>query len=72
MIPTQSVVPVLKGQKVFICKNGIAKEIKVITGIRTEDKIQILDGLNVGDTVLTTGLMAVKKDVKLKLIELGN
>ncbi|MCE3226641.1 MAG: family efflux transporter, subunit [Bacteroidetes bacterium] len=71
MIPTQSVIPVLKGQKVWISKNGIAREIKVITGIRTEDKIQILEGLNVGDTVLTTGLMSVKKDSKLKLIRTG-
>jgi membrane fusion protein (multidrug efflux system) len=68
MIPTQSIIPILKGQKVFVSKNGIAQEVKVITGIRTDDKIQILEGLNVGDTVLTTGLMSVKKEAKLKLI----
>ncbi|MCE3259137.1 MAG: efflux transporter, family, subunit [Bacteroidetes bacterium] len=71
MIPSQSVIPVLKGQKVFVSRNGIATEVKVMTGIRTEDKIQILEGLSVGDTVLTTGLMAVKKDSKLKLIHTG-
>jgi len=69
MIPTQSVIPILKGQKVFVSKNGMAQEIKVITGIRTEDKIQVIEGLNVGDTVLTTGLMSVKKDSKLKLLK---
>ena len=72
MIPTQSIIPVLKGQKVFISKNGTAQEVKVITGIRTSDKIQILDGLNVGDTVLTTGLMSIKKEVKLNLIKSNN
>jgi len=69
MIPTQSVIPILKGQKVFVSKNGMAQEVKVITGIRTEDKIQVIEGLNVGDTVLTTGLMSVKKDSKLKLLK---
>ncbi|MCW3075776.1 MAG: Efflux transporter periplasmic adaptor subunit [Bacteroidetes bacterium] len=69
LIPTQCIIPVLKGQKVFISKNGTAHEVKVITGIRSEDKIQILEGLNEGDTVLTTGLMSVKKESKLKLIK---
>jgi len=71
MIPTQSIIPILKGQKVYVSRNGIAQEVKVITGIRTEDKIQVLEGLNPGDTVLTTGLMAVKKESKLKLINTG-
>lgn len=68
MIPTECVIPVLKGQKVFVSKNGIAEEVKVTTGIRTDNKIQIIDGLHEGDTVLTTGLMSVKKQSKLILI----
>jgi membrane fusion protein (multidrug efflux system) len=72
MIPTQSVIPILKGQKVFVSKNGTAQEVKVNTGIRTADKIQVIDGLNPGDTVLTTGLMSVKKDSKIKLIKAGS
>lgn len=69
LIPTQSVIPILKGEKVFVSRNGVAQEVKVVTGIRTEDKIQILEGLSEGDTVLTTGLMTVKKESKLKLIK---
>lgn len=69
MIPTQSVIPILKGQKVFVSNHGIAQEVQVVTGIRLDDKIQILEGLKAGDTVLTTGLMAVKKDSKLILLK---
>ncbi|MCD6066999.1 MAG: efflux transporter, family, subunit [Bacteroidetes bacterium] len=69
MIPTQSVIPILKGEKVFVAKDGVAKEVKVITGIRTEDMIQVTEGIQEGDTVLTTGLLAVKKESKLKLIK---
>jgi membrane fusion protein (multidrug efflux system) len=72
MIPTQSIIPILKGQKVLVARNGEAEEIKVITGVRTEDKIQILEGLQEGDTVLTTGLLSVKKGSKLKLIKAQN
>lgn len=69
MVPTQSIIPVLKGQKVFVSRHGIATEAKVVTGIRTDKNIQILEGLQPGDTVLTTGLLAVKKDSKLKLLK---
>ena len=69
MIPTQAVIPTLKGQKVIVSKNGIATETMVIIGVRTDEKIQILDGLNEGDTVITTGLLSVKKESKLKLLK---
>jgi membrane fusion protein, multidrug efflux system len=72
MIPTQSIIPILKGQKVLVARNGEADEVKVMTGVRTEDKIQILEGLQEGDTVLTTGLLSVKKGSKIKLTKAQN
>lgn len=72
MIPTECIIPVLKGQKVMVCKNGKAQEAMVSTGIRTDDKIQITEGLQVGDTVLTTGLLAVKNNTKLNLLKPNN
>ncbi len=69
MIPTACVIPTLKGQKVFVSKNGIATEMLVKIGVRTETQIQIIDGLNSGDTILTTGLLSVKKDAQLKLLK---
>lgn len=72
MIPTQCVVPTLKGQKIFISKNGIATESMVTIGVRTDEKIQIVEGVQVGDTVITTGLLSVKKDAELKLLKSVN
>ena len=34
----------------------------VTIGVRTDDKIQIIDGINAGDTVITTGLLSIKKN----------
>lgn len=72
MVPTECVIPTLKGQKVFISKNGIATEVIVTIGVRTDDKIQIIDGVQAGDTVITTGLLSVKKDSELKLLKSVN
>ncbi|MFZ9955925.1 MAG: efflux RND transporter periplasmic adaptor subunit [Flavobacteriales bacterium] len=68
LIPTQTLIPILKGAKVFISKNGIAEERKVITGVRSSDKIQIIDGLKAGDTLITSGLMMLKAGSILKFI----
>lgn len=60
MIPTQAVIPVLKGQSIFIKKNGVAVAVPVKTGTRTAGTVQITEGLSAGDTVLTTGLMQLR------------
>lgn len=60
MIPTMAIIPVLKGQKVFVVKDGLATLIPVQTGLRSESEIQITSGLSPGDTVITTGIMGLK------------
>jgi membrane fusion protein (multidrug efflux system) len=72
MVPTQAVIPTLKGQKVIVSKNGIATDVFVTIGVRTDDKIQVLEGLSIGDTVVTTGLLSIRKESKLKLLKAGN
>ncbi|NTE03450.1 efflux RND transporter periplasmic adaptor subunit [Agrobacterium tumefaciens] len=67
LIPNQAVVPVLKGKIVYIQKNGKAQEVKVEAGTRTDENIVITSGLKAGDTVLTTGSMALKKDAPVKV-----
>lgn len=68
MVPTQAIVATLKGQKVFVCRNGVAVEIPVQIGVRTDQQIQVIEGLSPGDTLITSGLLSVKKDSKVKLI----
>lgn len=72
MVPTQCVIPTLKGQKLMLCKNGVAVEAMVTIGVRTDEKIQIISGVSAGDTVVTTGLLSVKKDAHLKLLKSDN
>ena len=67
LIPTQALIPELKGQKVFITKNGKAEKIAVETGIRNDSTIQIKAGLTEGDTVLITGLMQMRQGMSLKV-----
>jgi membrane fusion protein (multidrug efflux system) len=60
LIPTQALIPELKGQKVILVKNGKAEKVPVETGIRNDSTIQITEGLTIGDTILITGIMQVR------------
>ncbi|CAH0994084.1 Multidrug resistance protein MdtA [Emticicia aquatica] len=67
MIPTEAIVPILKGKKVYVVKDGKASEIMVETGLRTDKKIQVSSGLSVGDSLIVSGIMALKKDSPVKI-----
>ncbi|MGV3461280.1 MAG: efflux RND transporter periplasmic adaptor subunit [Flavobacterium sp.] len=67
LIPTEAIVPVQNGKKVFVAENGKAKEVMVQTGTRTDKDIVVLEGLKKGDTVLTTGVLTLKKDAPVKV-----
>ncbi|AFK03982.1 efflux transporter, RND family, MFP subunit [Emticicia oligotrophica DSM 17448] len=67
MIPTEAVVPVLKGKKVYVVRDGKANEVMIETGLRTDKKIQVTSGLSAGDSLIVTGIMALKKDSPVKI-----
>lgn len=67
LIPTQSVIPVLKGQKVFVVKGDSAIEVPVKTGFRTDQFVSVTSGLQEGDQVIVEGIMYVKPGAKVTL-----
>ncbi len=67
LIPSQAVVPVIKGKQVYISKDGKAKAVMITSDLRTDKNVLVLSGLKAGDTVLTTGVMALKPDAPVKV-----
>jgi len=67
VIPSQAIIPQARGKKVYVYDNGQAKFIDVTTGVRDSANVQITSGLKVGDTVLITGLLALKPEGKVML-----
>jgi membrane fusion protein, multidrug efflux system len=57
LVPTQALIPELNGQKVFIVKDGKAVASPVTIGVRTDVRVQVLSGVQPGDTVITTGIL---------------
>lgn len=67
VVPTQAVIPQARNKRVILYRNGEAKFEIVSTGIRDSSFVQITEGLKVGDTVVTTGLLAIRPDSKIQL-----
>jgi membrane fusion protein (multidrug efflux system) len=60
LVPSQAVIPVLKGQTVLVRRGGVVVSVPVSTGIRTATSVQITSGLSAGDTVITSGIMQLR------------
>jgi membrane fusion protein (multidrug efflux system) len=69
MVPTQAVIPDLKSSKVFLYKNGIAVSQDVKTDMRTDTKIQVVEGLKAGDSVVVSGLIQIRPKSPLKILK---
>ncbi len=66
-IPSESLIPEMDGEKVFVYRSGVAKKLDVITGLRTESSIQILKGIEFGDTLITSGILQLREKLPVVL-----
>ena len=67
MVPSEAIIPDVQGEKVFVYRNGIAVPQLVTQNIRTENEVQVIKGLNVGDTIIVSGIIQLKPNAPVKL-----
>jgi membrane fusion protein (multidrug efflux system) len=59
-VPEQAIVPQGDSQFVFKIVDGEAKLTKVVTGTRREGRVEIVEGLEAGDQVVTAGQLKIR------------
>lgn len=67
LVPTEALIPIQNGKKIFVLDGGKAKEVVVETGARTDSMVRVLSGIKVGDTILTSGVMSLKNGTPVKV-----
>lgn len=82
VVPEQSIVLRPAGEVVYVISNDVAQQRKVVTGLRQQGQIEILDGLAAGETVAVDGAafltdkakVSIQKDTpqKQSALTLGN
>lgn len=66
-IPTEAIVPEMGVDKVYIYRNGKAFATTVKTGLRTDALIHIIEGIELGDTIITSGTLQLREGLAVKL-----
>ena len=67
LVPTNAIIPEDKSNQVIVVKNGIANFINVQTGNRQNANIEIISGLQPGDSIVVTGVLFARPKAKLKV-----
>ena len=68
-IPSQAIIPEMGIDKVYLYKSGKAQPVTITKGIRNESRAQILEGLNIGDTIITSGTLQLRTGLSVTLDE---
>lgn len=67
-VPEQSLIPVGDDQYLFKVVDGRAQRFKVEIGQRRDGKVEVLQGLTVGDMVVTAGQLKLRDGAQVKII----
>lgn len=67
VIPGISSIKEMGRDIVYLYDNGKAKEVEIITGMRTSSSVEVVDGLSLGDTLLTTGVMQLRNGMPVSV-----
>lgn len=70
VIPSEAIVPEMGVDKVFCYRAGKAIPVEIKAGIRTAGEVQVLSGLAVGDTIITSGTLQLRMGLPVTLDEI--
>jgi membrane fusion protein (multidrug efflux system) len=71
LVPTEAIIPEQKGQKLFLAKSGMARQVFVRIGTRTDLRVEVVDGLHAGDTVITTGILQLRDGLPIQVVKVN-
>jgi len=67
VVPVRSLVPILDGEQVYKVTEGKAYAVTVHTAKRTENEVQVIDGLSAGDLIITDGQLKLRNGMPIKI-----
>lgn len=69
MVPNTVIIPQGRKKQIFLYRGGKAMPVEVVTGVRDSTNIQILQGINPGDTVITSAILFLRPNMDVQLKE---
>lgn len=56
-VPTNCIIPDDKNNQVVLVKDGLASFVNIKTGVREANSVEVVQGINIGDSVVVTGVL---------------
>lgn len=72
LVPSQAILPQARSKQVILYRAGIAEFVTVTTNVRDSARVQVTSGIQAGDTIVTTGLLAIKPGAKINISKIVN
>ncbi|NEM98517.1 efflux RND transporter periplasmic adaptor subunit [Pontibacter burrus] len=69
LLPREAIVGSIQNPSVFVVKDGVASSRKVKVGVVTQDKVEILDGVQPGEQVVRSGQINLREGIKVTLLK---
>ena len=72
VVPSQAIIPSSRSKQLVVYRDGTPEFVNITTGARGVETVEVTSGINVGDTIVTTGLLFIRKDSKIVLSKIKN
>ena len=66
LIPTEAIVQEMENKKVWGVSDGKAFSQSIVTGFRNNNQVEVITGLQAGDTIMISGLMQVREGARVQ------
>src|SRR4030095_4775034 len=67
LIPNNSILPLGRKKQIYLYKGGKAMPVDITTGVRDSTNIQVVSGLKLGDTVITSGTLFLRPGIEVRI-----
>jgi len=67
IVPANCIIPDDKFNQVIVVKKGKANFVNVQTGLRESGTVELTKGINVGDSIVVTGVLFARPNSNLKV-----
>ena len=67
MIPNIAVIPQGRTKQIYLYKGGKALPQEITTGIRDSTSVEVIQGLNAGDTVITSSILFLRPGIEVDI-----
>ncbi|WP_266204851.1 efflux RND transporter periplasmic adaptor subunit [Pontibacter kalidii] len=69
LLPRETIVGSIQNPSVYVVKDGVANMRKVKVGVVTQDKVEILEGVQPGEQIVRSGQINLREGMKVTLLK---